>query len=91
MFHFLWLDASVLLLKKKTQNWSNFIKATLKQQKYPIALTENDIKTALQIPLNELRKPNEKGTEEAIPFLSTQNPNNPNILVKTNIWKLSTL
>ena len=28
-----------------------------KQQKYPIALIENSIKRALQIPLNELRKP----------------------------------
>ena len=52
---------------------------TLKQQKYPIALIENSIKRALQVPLNELMKPEEKGTEEIIPFLSTHNPNNPNI------------
>ena len=73
IFHFVWLDASVLLLKKKTEL------KTLKQQKYPIALTENSIKRALQILLNELSKPKEKGTEEIIPFLSIQNPNNPNI------------
>ena len=31
------------------------------------------------MPLNELRKPKEKGREEIIPFVSTHNPNNPNI------------
>ena len=33
---------------------------SLKQQKYPIALRENSIKIALEIPLNELSKPKEK-------------------------------
>ena len=33
----------------------------------------------MQIPLNKLRKPKEKGAEEIIPFLFTHNPNNPNI------------
>ena len=77
IFHFVWLDASVLLLKKK--------KTSLRKQKYPIALIENSIKRALQVPLNELTKPKEKGREEIIPFVSTHNPNNPNIFHKTNI------
>ena len=55
------------------------LKASLKQQKYPFALMENSIKRALQIPLKELRKLKEKGTEVIIPFVSTHNPNNPNI------------
>ena len=46
---------------------------------YCIALIENSIKIDLQIPLNKLRKPKEKRTEEIIPFLSAHNPNNPNI------------
>ena len=54
-------------------------KISLRKQKYPIALTENRIKRALQVPLNELRKPKEKRREEIIPFVSTHNPNNPNI------------
>ena len=54
------------------------LKTSLRKQKYPIALIENSIKRALQVPLNELRKPKEKGREEIIPFVSTHNPNNPN-------------
>ena len=55
------------------------LKTSLRKQKYSIAFIENRIKRALQVPLNELRKPKEKGREEIIPFLSTHNPNNPNI------------
>ena len=55
------------------------IKTSLRKQKYPIALIENSIKTTLQVPLYELRKRKEKVREEIIPFLSTHNPNNPNI------------
>ena len=51
----------------------------MNQQKYPIALIENSIRRALQIPLHKLRKPKEKVAEEIIHFLSTQNPNNCNI------------
>ena len=47
---------------------------------YYIALIEDSIKRALQIPLNKLRKPKAKESEEIMPFLCTQNPNNPNIL-----------
>ena len=52
---------------------------TLRKQKHPIALIENSIKRALQVPLNKLRKPQEKGRSEIIPFVSNHNPNNPNI------------
>ena len=55
------------------------LNTSLRKQKYPIALIENSIKKALQIPLKELRKPKEKGREEIIPFVSTHNSNNPNI------------
>ena len=55
------------------------VKASLKQQKYPIALRENSIKRAFQIPLNKLRKLKVKGAEEIIPSLSTHNSNNLNI------------
>ena len=55
------------------------LKTSLRKQKYLIALIENSIKRALQVSLNELRKPKEKGREEIIPFVSTHNPNNPNI------------
>ena len=36
------------------------LKTLLRIQKYPIALIESSIKRALQVPLNELRKPKEK-------------------------------
>ena len=52
------------------------LRASLRKQKYPIALIENRIKRALG---NELRKPKEKGREEIIPFVSTHHSNNPNI------------
>ena len=54
-------------------------KNIIKKAKYPIALRENSIKRALQIPLNKIGKPKEKRREEIIPFVSTHNPNNPNI------------
>ena len=80
IFHFVWLDASELLLKRKNMKLNRCSELkTLKQQKYLIALIENSIERALEIPLNEVRKAKEKGTEEIIPFLSTHNPNNPNI------------
>ena len=44
-----------------------------------MTLIENSIKRALQISLNELKKPKDKGAEEIIPFLSTHNTNNPNL------------
>ena len=60
--------------------WLSELKTSLrKKKKYPIALIGNSIKRALQVPLNELRKPKEKRREEIIPFVSTHNPNNPNI------------
>ena len=74
------LDASELLLKKKNMKLNRCSELkTLKQQKYLIALIENSIERALEIPLNEVRKSKEKRTEEIIPILSTHNPNNPNI------------
>ena len=68
--------ASEIQNKTKTVVRANII---IKKTKYPIALIENSIKRALQVPLNELMKPKEKGREEIIPFASTHNPNNPNI------------
>lgn len=55
------------------------LKILLKQQKHPIALTENSIKRNLQIPLTKLKKPKEKITKEITTLLSTQNSDNPNI------------
>ena len=40
---------------------------------------KNNIKSALLIQLNELRKPKEKRTEKLIPFLFSHNLNSPNI------------
>ena len=59
--------------------WLSQLKTLLRKQKHPIALIENSIKRASQVPLNDLRKPKEKGREEIISIVSTHNPNNPNI------------
>lgn len=40
-------------------------------------MIENSVNRALQIPLNKLKKPEEKRVEEIIQFPSTHNPNNP--------------
>ena len=58
------------------QSWS----WTAKQiKKKCVVLIDNSIKRTLQIPLNELGKPNEKNGEEIMLLLSAHSPNNPNI------------
>ena len=51
------------------------LKTSLRKKKYSIALIENSIKYASQVPLSEPTKPKEKGREETV-SLSTHNPNN---------------
>ena len=75
IFHFAWLEEEEEAKLKRLSE----LETSLRKQKYPIALIENSIKKALQEPLNELRKTKEKRREEIIPFVSTHNPNNPNI------------
>lgn len=55
------------------------LKHLLLEQKYPITLIEAGIEKAKQIPLQILRQPKSKNNEEIIPFITTYNPNNPNI------------
>ena len=52
---------SAIVEEEKTKlKWLAELQTSLKKQKYAIALKENSIKRALQIPLNELRNPKEK-------------------------------
>ena len=46
------------------------LKTSLRKQDYYIALIENSIKRALQVPLNELRKPKEKGRNNTLRLYS---------------------
>ena len=59
----------------------NNLRKNLKQQTYPVSIIENGITKALKIPQTELRKPKtiEENEEKNIPFISTYNPNNPQI------------
>ena len=62
--------------QKRNHKTKTVVRAkNIKQQKYPIALIKNSTKRALQIPLNKLRIPQEKETEEICPS-SSHNPNN---------------
>ena len=58
--------------KTSTEN----LKKIWPTRNYNIIIT-NGIKKALEIPQNELKKPNKKQTDKVKPFISTFNPNNP--------------
>ena len=70
----------------------NELKENLKKYKYPAKIVEMGIKKALSIPQNELRQPKTKTTENILPFITTHNPNNPNImpLIKSAFSTLKT-
>ena len=79
IFHFVWRIRSIVEEETTKLKRLSELKTLLEQQKNPITLIENSIKRALQILSNELRKRKEKGAGKVITFVSTHNPNNPNI------------
>ena len=58
------------------------IKAILKTQKYPKMVVEKGIEKALAIPQKQLRSEKLKKKDDILPFISTYNPNNPNVFPK---------
>ena len=68
----------------------NELKSLLTKQNYPKKLIESGIQRAENIPQNSLRKPKEKNNSKIIPFITTNNPNNPNIfpIIKTTVEQL---
>ena len=55
------------------------LKMNLRIYQYPKQLTEFGINKALSIPLQELRTPKTISSDNSLPFITTYNPNNPNV------------
>ena len=55
------------------------LKMNLSKYQYPKQLTEFGINKALSIPLQELRTPKTISNDNSLPFITTYNPNNPNV------------
>ena len=55
------------------------LKMNLSKYQYPKQLTEFGINKALSIPLQELRTPKTTSNDNSLPFITTYNPNNPNV------------
>ena len=55
------------------------LKMNLTKYQYPKQLTEFGINKALSIPLQELRTPKTISNDKSLPFITTYNPNNPNV------------
>ena len=58
------------------------LRAILKTQKYPETVVENGIEKTLAIPQGHTRKEKLKKKYDTLPFISTYNHNNPNVLPK---------
>ena len=58
------------------------LKTMLKTQKYPKMAAEMGIEKALAIPQEQLRSEKLKKKDNILPFISTYNPNNPNVFPK---------
>ena len=58
------------------------LRATLKTQKYPETVVEKGIEKTLAISQEHPRKEKLKKKDDTLPFISTYNHNNPNVLPK---------
>ena len=56
-----------------------YLKMNLSKYQYPKQLTEFGINKALSILLQELRTPETISNDNSLPFITTYNPNNPNV------------
>ena len=63
------------------------LRKILKTQKYQKMIVEKGIEKALTIPQVQLKSEKLKKKDNILPFISTYNPNNPNVFPKENIWK----
>ena len=54
-------------------------KRNLSKYQYQKQLTEFGIRKALSIPLQGLRTPKTISNDNSLPFITTYNPNNPNV------------
>ena len=63
---------------EKLNNLEN-LKSNLSKYHYPDSLIKQGFQKALSIPQKDLRKPKKPSNENILPFITTFNPNNPNI------------
>ena len=56
------------------------LKINLSKYQYPKQLTEFGINKALSMSLQELRTPKTISNDNNLPFITTCNPNNPNVM-----------
>ena len=68
----------VEITEAKMKHFEN-LKINLNKYQYPKQLTEFGINKALSIPLQELRTPKTISNDNSLPFITTYNPNNPNV------------
>ena len=63
------------------------LKINLQKHGYPESLIINGFKKASMIPKEDLRRPKTKNEENILAFITTENPNNPNVfpLVRNSI------
>ena len=66
------------------------LKMNLSKYQYSKQLTEFVINKALSIPLQELRTPKTKSNDDSLLFITTYNPNNPNVyeMIDRSVEKL---
>ena len=63
---------------EKLKNLGN-LKSNLSKYHYPDSLIKQGFQKALSIPQKNLQKPKKPSNENILPFITTFNPNNPNI------------
>ena len=55
------------------------LKSNLSKNNYPDLLVKQRVRKALSIPQKDLQKPKKPSNENILPFITTFNPNNPNL------------
>ena len=63
---------------EKLKNLEN-LQSNLSEYHHPDSLIKHGFRKALSIPQKDLRKPKKPSNENILPFITTFNPNNPNI------------
>ena len=73
-----------MVVESKNVRYMKFkeLKTILKTQKYPKMVVEKGIEKGLAIPQEQLRSEKLKKKDDTLPFISTYNPNNPNVFPK---------
>ena len=74
---------------EKLKNFEN-VKSNLSKYHYPDSLIKQGLQEALSIPQKDLEKPKRSSNGNILPFITTFNPNNPNIY-STSLFSVNCL